>query len=159
MTRNSGDSLDVLVVEDNPGDVRLIREAFEGSDEASSVVIVTDGEEALDYLYRRREYESATVPDLVLLDLNVPKVNGRDVLERIEGDGEVDEVGSVPVVVFSGSRSPDDVRETYELGASGYFTKPVDPSEFISTVRTIEESAAGDGRVPPGEYSDLDGPE
>lgn len=145
--------LEVLLVEDNPGDVHLIREAFEESSIDSSLTVVTDGEAALDYLHQRNEYESETKPDLTLLDLNVPKVNGRNVLEEIKADPDL---RSVPVIVLTSSVSRDDIHETYELGADGYFVKMVDPNGFISLIREVEESLANSGRLPPGEYSDLD---
>ncbi|MFC6825859.1 response regulator [Halopelagius fulvigenes] len=149
---NPGDEpLRVLVVEDNPGDVWLIEEAFEGLDVENSVTFLTDGEDALDFLLRRLGGDAGGL-DLAILDLNVPKIDGRTILERIASDSDLH---STSVVVFSGSRSPDDIRETYELGAEGYFVKPADPDRFIETVRTIGESAADAGRLPPGEFRKL----
>lgn len=154
MTDTGPDSeLDVLVVEDNPGDINILEEALETSAFPCSYAVVNDGEAAVNYLGQRDEYASVSRPDLVLLDLNVPKVPGRDVLEEIRTGCEMD---SVPVVVFSGSKTPDDVQETYELGADGYFTKPVDPMEFMSLVRSVGESLATDGGVPSGEYADIE---
>lgn len=141
----------MLVVEDNPGDVWLIEEAFEELDVESSVTYLTDGAEALDFLLRRLG-DGAGGLDLTILDLNVPKIDGRTILERITNDSDL---YSPPVVVFSGSRSPDDIRETYELGAEGYFVKPADPDRFIETVQDIGESAADSERLPPGEFREF----
>lgn len=143
----------VLVVEDNPGDARLIEDGFDESTVEQSLSIVSDGETAIDYLFGRNGYDSGKTPDLVLLDLNVPKMTGIDVLEQIS-----DERGlrSIPLVVFSGSQTDDHVLETYQLGANSYFTKPVDPHEFLSLVETIADSILSSGTLPPGEYADLD---
>lgn len=146
-------TLHVLLIEDNPGDVRLVREAFEESPIDSSLTLCTDGEDALDCLFQRAEYESAARPDLVILDLNIPKVSGRQVLGRVDA---APDLSSPPVLVLSGSKSRDDVLETYELGAAGYVTKPTNPNEFISTIQTIAASFANSESIPAGEYSDLD---
>lgn len=154
MSRDQGvRRLEVLLVEDNPGDVHLIREAFEESGIDSSLTVVTDGEAALDYLHQRNGYESETKPDLTLLDLNVPKVNGRNVLEEIKDDPDL---RSVPVIVLTSSASRDDIHETYALGANGYFVKKVDPNGFISLIQKVEESLADSGRLPLGKYSEID---
>ena len=145
--------LNVLVVEDNRGDVRLIENGFDESSVARSLTVVNDGEAALDYLYRRNGYESEGKPDLVLLDLNVPKKTGRDVLAQIGGEPEL---RSIPFLVLSGSQAETHILETYELGADGYFVKPVDPLEFISLVERVAESVASSGTLPQGEYSDID---
>ncbi|MFC7231487.1 response regulator [Saliphagus sp. GCM10025308] len=107
---------DILVIEDNPGDVRLIENGFDESDVPRSLTVVTDGAEALDYLYRRNGYEPAAKPDLVLLDLNVPKLTGNAVLERITDDPDF---RSTPILVLSGSQSDDHVLETYQQGRTG----------------------------------------
>ena len=148
--------LTVLVVEDNRGDIRLIEEGFRGSSIDSTVTVVNDGETALDYLYRRNEYESASKPDVVLLDLNIPKKSGTDVLEAMEADPEL---SSLPVLVLSGAGSENHVRETYELGAAGYVMKPVDPVAFIELVESVSESMAASGTPPPGEFADADNAE
>ncbi|WP_247002706.1 response regulator [Halosolutus gelatinilyticus] len=145
--------LDVLVVEDNRGDVRLIKTGLDESSVERSLTVVSDGEAALDYLYQRNGYESEAYPDLVLLDLNVPKKSGRDVLERMN---ETEELRSVPVVVLTGSRADNHVQETYQLGADGYFVKPVDPHEFISLVEAVANSIASSGTLLPGKYADID---
>lgn len=148
-----GEPLNVLIIEDNRGDVHLIRKAFEESCIDSSVTVVPDGEEALDYLYQRNEYDAVPKPDLVLLDLNVPKVRGRTVLTKINNEPDLQ---SIPVIVLSGSTSPDDIHDTRELGAVSYFTKPLDPNEYTSLVQTIGKTVVTDGQVPLGEYADID---
>lgn len=153
MTTDHAGSLDVLLVEDNPGDVHMVREAFEGSDVDASLTVVTDGEAATDYLLRRGDYESAPRPNLAFLDLNLPKLNGGPVLEEMAGHADLQ---SVSVAVLSSSESEADVRETRELGADGYFVKPVDPMAFISLVQRVIETVAEDGRAPPGRYDDLE---
>ncbi len=135
----------MLVVEDNPGDVRLIREAFAESHLDSSLAVATDGEAALDYLHGR----DAERPDLVTLDLNVPRVDGNEVLEAVK---TTPDLASIPVVVLSSSSSREDIEETRELAANSYFVKPVDPAAFISLVRRFVETFAAVGRLPLGEY-------
>lgn len=147
------DSLNVLVVEDNPGDIRLIREGFQGSSIEHSLTVVHDGEEALDYLYQRNGHESKTRPNLVILDLNVPKKSGRAVLERINDEPNL---RLIPLLVLSGSQTENHILETYQLGADGYFVKPTDPHEFISLLETIVDSVASSGTLPRGEYSEID---
>ena len=145
--------LEVLVIEDNQGDVRLIEAGFADSSVECSVTVVDNGEEALDYLFRRNGYESTGRPDLVLLDLNVPKQDGRAVLGQVQDEPEL---SSTPFVVLTGSRTDNHVHETYQLGAAGYFVKPVDPHEFMSLVESVADARASAGSVPSGEYSDLD---
>ena len=145
--------LDVLVVEDNPGDIRLIKTGFEESGIDHSITNVRDGKEALDYLYQRNGSEPSANPDLTLLDLNVPKLTGRDVLDRMNGEPDLT---SIPVLVLTGSQADTHVRETYQLGADGYFVKPVAPHEFISLIERVANSIASSGTLPAGEYAELD---
>ena len=151
MTENP---LHVLVVEDNPGDIRLIKTGFEESGVEHSITHVSDGKKALDYLYQRNGCESDGNPDLTLLDLNVPKLTGRDVLDRINGEPDL---SSIPVLVLSGSQADNHVRETYQLGADGYFVKPVDPHDFISLVERVANSIATTNTLPSGKYAELEG--
>ena len=130
-----------------------MREAFDQSDVDSSLTVCTDGEDALDYLFQRNEHESEPPPELILLDLNVPKVNGRNVLEATTSDPGL---RSIPVVVFSGSKAEEDIVETYRSGADGYLVKPTDPNEFISTVQTVAEALANSEQLPAGEFSRID---
>jgi CheY-like chemotaxis protein len=140
-----GDAVVILLVEDNPGDIRLTREAFEQGQFAHTLHVVTDGVEALDYLYRRGEYEDAPRPDVVLLDLNLPRKDGDEVLEEINGDPDL---AALPVVVLTSSDAEEDVARSYELHANAYITKPIDPVEFIETVQSFERFWLSTARLP-----------
>jgi len=131
-----GEPIDVLLVEDNPGDVRLTREAFQDGRINNTLHVVTDGEEALEFLFRRGEYGDAPCPHLVLLDLNLPRIDGQEVLEEMRDDPELKRI---PVVILTSSESEQDVVRSYELQANAYLTKPVDPDEFTDLVRSFEE--------------------
>lgn len=146
----SEDPLSVLVVEDNEGDVRLIKTGLDASEISTAPTVVNDGDEALGRLFEAPVDER---PDLLLLDLNVPKRTGRDILEHLQADSTR---CSIPILVLSGSQSDEHIRETLELGADGYFVKPVDPHEFISLIETVVESVADSGTVPPGEHAELE---
>ncbi|MFC6716788.1 response regulator [Natrialbaceae archaeon GCM10025810] len=128
-------SVDILLVEDNPGDVRLTEEAFKDGRLANNLHVVTDGIEALDFLYQRGEYEDAPRPDLVLLDLNLPRKNGDEVLEDLKDDTEL---ASIPVIVLTSSKAEEDIVTSYQLHANAYLTKPVDPDEFVDVVQSFE---------------------
>ncbi|MXV63021.1 response regulator [Natronorubrum sp. JWXQ-INN-674] len=141
------------MVEDNPGDIRLIKAGFDESSVDGSLTVVTDGEEALDYLYQRNGYRSTGKPDFLFLDLNVPKKTGSDILERIDGDIDL---RSIPILVLTGSRADNHVLETYRMGADGYFVKPVDPNEFMSLVETVVDTVSSSGALPPGEFAGID---
>ncbi|MEU0357437.1 response regulator [Streptomyces cyaneofuscatus] len=128
--------IEVLLVEDDPGDELMTREAFEDNKIRNTLHVVRDGQEALDFLYRRGEYPDAPRPDLVLLDLNLPKYDGRQVLEQIKGDPEL---SLIPVVVLTTSSAEEDILRSYKLHANAYVTKPVDLDQFIAAVRQIDE--------------------
>ena len=128
--------IDILMVEDNPGDVRLTREALKGAKVLHQLNVVSDGEATLDYLYRRPPYQAATRPDLVLLDLNLPRKDGREVLSSIKADASLK---SIPVVILTTSQAEEDVLRAYSLSANCYVTKPVDFDQFIRIVQAIEE--------------------
>jgi CheY-like chemotaxis protein len=128
--------IDVLLVEDDPGDTLMIREAFEDNKVQNTLACVTDGVEAMQYLRREGRFADAPRPDLVLLDLNLPKMDGRDVLKQIKGDGEL---ATIPVVVLTTSQAEEDVLRSYRLHANAYVTKPVDFDRFIEVVRQIDE--------------------
>ncbi|WP_339104726.1 response regulator [Haloterrigena salinisoli] len=136
----------ILLVEDNPGDVRLTEEAFKQGRIENDLHVVSDGNEALEFLYQRGEYEDAPRPDLILLDLNLPRKDGEDVLEELKGDQEL---RSIPVIVLTSSRAEEDVVRSYELHANAYLTKPVDPDDFIETVRAFEKFWFSVVRLPP----------
>ncbi|BAG17565.1 MULTISPECIES: response regulator [Streptomyces] len=128
--------IEVLLVEDDPGDELMTREAFEDNKIRNTLHVVRDGQEALDFLYRRGQYAEAPRPDLVLLDLNLPKYDGRQVLEQIKSDPEL---ALIPVVVLTTSSAEEDILRSYKLHANAYVTKPVDLDQFIAAVRQIDE--------------------
>ena len=128
--------IDVLLVEDDPGDVLLIREAFEDNKVHNRLHVVSDGVEAIDFLRKQGENGQAPTPDLVLLDLNLPRKDGREVLAEIKSDPGL---RSIPVVVLTTSKAEEDVLRSYKLHANAYVTKPVDFERFIEVVRQIDE--------------------
>lgn len=129
-------SIEILMVEDNPADVRLTEEALDEAKVLNSLTVVEDGEAALDYLYRRGQYANAGRPDLVLLDLNLPKKDGREVLKVIKSD---DDLKSIPVVVLTTSTSEMDIARAYDLHANCYVVKPVDFQRFAEIIRSIND--------------------
>jgi CheY-like chemotaxis protein len=124
------------MVEDNPGDVRLTREALKGGKVWNEMHVVTDGVAALDFLHRRAPYDKAPRPDLVLLDLNLPKKDGREVLSAIKDDPSLK---TIPVVVLTTSQAEEDVIRAYNLACNCYVTKPVDFEQFTRIVQAIEQ--------------------
>jgi len=130
-----GRPAEFLLVEDNPGDVRLTREALDESKLRNNLTVVGDGIEALAYLRREGKYAAAPRPDVVLLDLNLPRKSGREVLAEIKADPALKRI---PVVVITSSEAERDILATYELHANCYVTKPVDLDQFIKVVRSIE---------------------
>ncbi|MEE2056700.1 response regulator [Rhodococcus artemisiae] len=132
----TGKPIDVLLVEDDPGDELMTREAFEDNKIGNNLHVVRDGEQALDFLYRRGEHADAPQPDLILLDLNLPKYDGRQVLEQIKSDPEL---SHIPVVVLTTSSAEEDILRSYRLHANAYVTKPVDLDQFIRAVKQIDE--------------------
>ena len=129
-------TIDILMVEDDPGDVRLTREALKGSKLLHSLNVVEDGVAALDYLRKAPPYQDAVRPDIVLLDLNLPRKDGREVLAAMKQD---DALRAIPVVILTTSQAEEDVLRAYNLNANCYVTKPVDFDQFMRIVRTIEE--------------------
>ncbi|WP_406376501.1 response regulator [Streptomyces sp. NBC_00647] len=136
MTTPGGTPIDVLLVEDDPGDELMTREAFEDNKIGNTLHVVRDGEEALDFLYRRGAHTGAPQPDLILLDLNLPKYDGRQVLEQIKSDPAL---SHIPVVVLTTSAAEEDILRSYKLHANAYVTKPVDLDQFIAAVRQIDD--------------------
>jgi CheY-like chemotaxis protein len=130
------DPIEVLLVEDDPGDVLLIREAFEDNKVANRLHVVADGVEAIEFMRQSGEHAEAPRPDLVLLDLNLPRKDGREVLAEVKND---DELRSIPVVVLTTSQAEEDVLRSYDLHANAYVTKPVDFDRFIGVVRQIDQ--------------------
>ncbi|WNI20903.1 response regulator [Streptomyces sp. ITFR-16] len=128
--------IEVLLVEDDPGDELMTREAFQDNKIRNNLHVARDGEEALDFLYRRGAHSGAPRPDLILLDLNLPKYDGRQVLEQIKQDPEL---ALIPVVVLTTSSAEEDILRSYKLHANAYVTKPVDLDQFIAAVRQIDD--------------------
>jgi len=126
----------ILLVEDSPSDVAMITAALRESHIANDMHVAGDGEEALDYLFRRGEFRDARRPDLVLLDLNLPKKDGREVLAEVKADGDLT---VIPVVVLTTSAAESDVLRMYKLHANSYITKPVGFEQFLAAIQHIEE--------------------
>lgn len=140
---------DILLVEDNPGDIRLTQEAFKEGQIDNTLHVVKDGIEALDFLFQRNEYTDAPRPDIILLDLNLPRKNGDEVLEEIRDEPDL---RRIPVMVLTSSEAQEDVVRSYDLCANAYLTKPVDPDQFIEVVRTFEQFWLSIVRLP--DYDD-----
>lgn len=132
----SNHQLDILLVDDNPGDVRLTMEALKEAKLLNRITNVSDGVEAIAYLRREGKYSDATRPDLILLDLNMPKKDGREVLEEIKKDASLKRI---PVVVLTTSRAEQDILKAYDLHANCYITKPVDLDQFIKVAKSIDD--------------------
>jgi two-component system, chemotaxis family, response regulator Rcp1 len=128
--------VDILLVEDNPGDVRLTIEALKDGKVRNRLNVAVDGVEALAFLRREGKYANAPRPDVILLDLNLPRKDGREVLAEIKED---EELRRIPVVVLTTSSSEQDILRTYSLHANCYITKPVDLDQFIEVVKGIED--------------------
>jgi chemotaxis family two-component system response regulator Rcp1 len=127
--------IEVLLVEDNPGDIRLMLEALKESKLAVTLHVVTDGIEAMDYLNRRGDYVQKPLPDLICLDLNLPRMDGRQVLEEIKADATL---RTIPVAVLTTSKAEEDILRSYNLHANCYITKPLDLARFAEVVQAIE---------------------
>jgi len=132
----AGKVIDVLLVEDDPGDVLMTQEAFEHNKVANRLSVVADGVSAMAFLRKEGEHVDAPTPDLILLDLNLPRMDGREVLEALKGDAGLRQI---PVVVLTTSEAEEDVVRSYSLHANAYVTKPVDFDRFIEVVRQIDE--------------------
>jgi two-component system response regulator len=137
--------IEVLLVEDDPGDELITREVFDGNRIGNRLHVARDGEEALDFLHQRGEHANAPRVDLVLLDLNLPKYDGRQVLEQIRSDPDLTHM---PVVILTTSSSEEDVLRSYKLHANAFVTKPVDVNQFIAAVRQIDEFFLTVARLP-----------
>jgi CheY-like chemotaxis protein len=129
-------AIEVLMVEDNPGDVRLTREAFKDEKLLVNLHVVEDGEEAIAFLRKKGKYADAPRADLILLDLNLPKKDGREVLAEIKTD---EKLKRIPVVVLTTSRAEEDIIRAYNLNANCYITKPVDFEQFTKVVKMVEK--------------------
>lgn len=126
--------IEILLVEDNPGDVRLTVEAIKELKLLINLSIVEDGEKALDYLYKRKNYENVKSPNLILLDLNMPRKDGREVLAEVKANSVL---GSIPIIVLTTSTAYDDIFNSYALQANCYITKPVEMGKFMEVINCI----------------------
>ena len=127
--------IEILLVEDNPGDARLTREALRDAKVRNNLHVVPDGVEALAFLHRQGKHAAVPKPDLILLDLNLPKKDGREVLEEIKQN---DDFRHIPIVILTTSQAEKDIIESYRLRANAFVTKPVDLEQFLKVVRSIE---------------------
>ena len=143
----TGKPIEILIVEDNPGDVRLTQEALRDAKVRNHLSVAKDGVEALAYLHREGKYGSAPRPDLILLDLNLPRKDGREVLSEIKGDQKLKRI---PVVILTTSQAEEDVLRSYDLHANCYVTKPVDLEKFIVVVKSIDRFWLTVVTLPPG---------
>jgi two-component system, chemotaxis family, response regulator Rcp1 len=138
--------IEILLVEDNPADVRLTREALKEEKFYSNLSVVTDGVEAMTYLRREGQYAQAPRPDLILLDLNLPRKDGREVLEEVKSDPDLK---VIPVVVLTMSKADEDIARSYRLHANCYVTKPVDLGQFLMVAKSIQDFWLTIVKLPP----------
>ena len=144
--RSNGKPIEILLVEDNPGDVRLVVESFKEAKVSNNLSVVGNGEEALAFLRRNGAYTNAPKPDLILLDLNLPKKDGREVLAEIKQDPCL---RLIPVVIVTSSDAERDIVRSYELHANAYVTKPVGFDQFMNVIRSVESFWLSIVRFPP----------
>ncbi|MFT6101739.1 MAG: CheY-like chemotaxis protein [Granulosicoccus sp.] len=140
-------AIQILMVEDNSADVELTKEAFSEGKLSNSLHVVNDGEEALDYVYKRGRFIDVETPDIILLDLNLPKINGREVLATLKGD---EGLRSIPIIILSSSEDSEDVRSSYALNANSFVTKPIAIEDFLGVVKSIENFWVEIVRLPSG---------
>jgi chemotaxis family two-component system response regulator Rcp1 len=136
MSSQRTQQITILLAEDSPGDVRLTKEALKESKMLNALHVVPDGVEALAFLRREGEYADAPRPDLILLDLNMPRRDGREVLAEIKGD---EDLARIPVVILTTSEAEQDILRSYDLGANCYVTKPVDLDQFLKVIASIQD--------------------
>jgi len=141
-----GRAIQILMVEDNPDDIELTMEALKDAKVGNILKVVKDGEEALAYLRGQGQYQGSPRPDLILLDLNMPKKDGREVLKEIKNDPNL---RRIPVVILTTSQAEEDILNTYDLHANCYITKPVDFNQFLKVVRSIEDFWLTVVKLPP----------
>lgn len=146
MTASSVEPITILLVEDNSADVRLTVEALKECKVYNTLRVAQDGVEAMAYLRRQGKFSTAPMPDLILLDLNLPKKDGREVLSEIKAD---DSLKTIPVVVLTTSKDEEDIVRAYNLHANCYITKPVDLEQFISVIQSIENFWLSVVKLPP----------
>jgi CheY-like chemotaxis protein len=145
-TEINGRPVEILLVEDNLGDIRLTRETLKEGKVRNNLHVSVDGVEALKFLKQEGEYQDAPRPDLILLDLNMPRMDGRELLERIKRD---DDLKRIPVVIMTTSEAEEDIVKSYNLHANCYITKPVGLDQFIQVVKMIEDFWVTIVKLPP----------
>ena len=138
--------IEILLVEDSAGDVRLVKEALKENKFLNNLYVARDGVEAMKFLHQEGKYADAVRPDLILLDLNLPKKDGREVLAEVKGD---EDLKRIPVVIMTVSEAEEDILKTYNLHANCYITKPIDLGQFIKVVRSIESFWLTIVKLPP----------
>ncbi len=146
MAQESGAPIEILLVEDNPGDVRLTQEAVREAKIRNTLNVVNDGEQAIAYVRRQGGYADRPRPDLILLDLNLPRKDGREVLQDLKSDPDLHRI---PVVVLTSSAAEQDILRTYDLYANAYVTKPVDLEQFMRVVSSIQDFWLNIVKLPP----------
>ena len=142
----AGKPIEILLVEDNPGDADLAKEALDSSKVRNRLFIVDDGVKAMEFLRKEGEYKGVPKPDLILLDLNLPRMDGRQVLAEVKKDKEL---RMIPIVILTTSSAEEDILRSYNLHANCYITKPIDLNQFMKVVRTIEDFWLTIVRLPP----------
>ncbi len=140
-----GSAPEVLLVDDNPADIALVQEALAQTKRQSKISSVADGEQAVAFLFRRGSYANQVRPNLVILDLNLPKKDGRAVLKEVKSDADL---RKIPVIIFSSSQANDDIAKSYQLGANCYVSKPVNLKSYFATLQSIEEFWFGLASLP-----------
>lgn len=137
---------ELLLVEDNPGDVRLLQEAMGKVEIDAALHVMSDGTEVLDFLNQRNEYSDVPSPDVILLDLNLPQMNGIDVLCELD---ETETLARVPVIILTNSTAEDDIRQAYECGANAYLTKPLNQTDFVELMQVFKKFWLTSAQLPP----------
>ena len=148
MKRIEAFTVDILLVEDNPGDVRLTKEALKDAKVLNEIYVARDGVEAMEFLNKQGSFAEAPTPDLILLDLNLPRKDGREVLAEIKEDPMLKRI---PVVILTTSKAEEDIIKTYNLHANAYITKPVDINRFVEIMHALEEFWFTIVKLPPKE--------
>jgi two-component system, chemotaxis family, response regulator Rcp1 len=138
--------VDILLVEDNPADVHILREIFDESKISNALHVVNDGDQAMDFLYRRGQFAASPRPDLVLLDIGLPRKSGLEVLAEVKGDPDLKRI---PVVMLTTSKAEEDVLISYDLHANGYIPKPMHLEQLLEVVKSLEEFWFGIVKLPP----------
>jgi chemotaxis family two-component system response regulator Rcp1 len=146
--KNIGKPVDILLVEDNPGDVRLTKEALRDAKVRNKIFVAKDGVEAMEFLRKEGSFTDMQTPDLILLDLNLPRKNGREVLTEIKNDPELKRI---PVVILTSSTADEDILKAYNLHANCYITKPVDLNGFVKIMHSLDEFWFTIVKLPPEE--------